>query len=165
MIASLPTVTPVMSAQPSTAKLLSTGLVDRFILTQVDRLTLVFPALWVAEIVRIERSQILDLPFYTPLLAGITHQNGKILPLISAHRLLHSAQTGLRETSTVVKLNSSAESLSRIGLVVDHAVGSRTRNDLPDSLFEGTPKTAESMVLIGPELLPPDLWQPQRWMV
>ena len=39
------------------------ALVDRFILTQVAESTLVFPAAWVAEIIRIDRSQILDLPF------------------------------------------------------------------------------------------------------
>jgi hypothetical protein len=57
-----------------------TVLADRFILTQVERFTLVFPAVWVAEILRLDRSQILDLPFYDPLMVGIINHNGRITP-------------------------------------------------------------------------------------
>jgi hypothetical protein len=49
---------------------------QRFILTQVEQLTLVLPATWVTEIIRIDRSQILDLPFYDPLLVGIADRHG-----------------------------------------------------------------------------------------
>jgi CheW-like domain len=143
------------------------ALSDRYILTQVGQCTLVFPATWVAEIVRIERSQVLELPFYDPLLAGIVHQNGGIMPLVSAHRLLQLDRIALRETFMVVRLSGATGRLANLGLIIDRAVGSSTRPELPPALFE--PATASfpvtaAMVLMNPEWLPPELWQPQRWM-
>ena len=136
-----------------------TVLADRFILTEIERFTLVFPAVWVAEIVRIERSQILDLPFYDPLLTGIVHHNGMIIPLIAAAGLLKVAQLGMHERSTVIRLNEAAGSLANIGVVVDRALGTSNRQDLPSDLF--TTATAGLMIMMRPELIPPGLWQPR----
>ena len=144
-----------------------TALSERYILTQVSQCTLVFPAAWVAEIVRIERSQVLELPFYNPLLAGIVHQNGNIVPLISAQRLLQLKQTALSETFMIVRLSGAAGYLANVGLVIDRAVGSSTRPELPAALLESPrmslPVTA-AMVLMNLDWLDPELWQPQRWM-
>jgi chemotaxis signal transduction protein len=138
-----------------------TVLADRFIVTEVERFTLVFPAIWVAEILRIDRAEILDLPFYDPMLAGIIHHNGQILPLIAATRLLKVEQVALRERSIVIKLNPAAGTLANIGLIVDRAIGSSTRSELPPELF--TPSTTPSqMLLIHPDLIPSDLWQPRQ---
>jgi chemotaxis signal transduction protein len=139
-----------------------TALADRFILTEVERLTLVFPAVWVAEILRLDRSQILDLPFYNPLLVGIVNHNGQITPLIAAARLLDLATANLRERLLVVRLNRTAGKLANVGVIVDRAIGSSTRDRLPADLFAAAPSHAE-MRLIDPELVPSDLWQPQRW--
>jgi CheW-like domain len=144
-----------------------TALVDRYILTQVSQCTLVFPAAWVAEIVRIERSQVLELPFYNPLLTGIVHQNGNIVPLISAQRLLQLKLTALQETFMIVRLSGAAGHLANVGFMIDRAVGSSTRPELPPALFE-SPRThlpvTAAMVLMNPDWLNPELWQPQRWM-
>ncbi len=134
---------------------------DRFISTIVAGSTLVFPAVWVAEILRIDRSQILDLPFYDPLLAGIVHHNGQIIPLVAAARLLKAERLGLGERLVVVKLNQSAGKLANIGIVVDRAIGSSTRQELPPELF-ATAITDSQMLMMHPDLIPEDLWQPRR---
>jgi chemotaxis signal transduction protein len=137
-----------------------TSLADRFISTAVERLTLVFPAVWVAEILRIDRAQILDLPFYDPLLMGVIHQNGAIVPLVAGTRLLNIEQFGVRERAIVVKLNENAGSLANIGIVVDRAIGTSNRADLPPDLFTAT-ATDGSMLMMRPDLIPPSLWQPR----
>jgi chemotaxis signal transduction protein len=152
-----------MIATPIPPKIAQTVLADRFISTQVERFTLVFPAVWVAEIVRLDRSQILDLPFYDPLLLGIVNHNAQITPLIAAARLLETIEPfSLKEKLMVVRLNQSAGSLANIGVVVDRSIGSYTRQELPPELFE--PNEIDSnIVLMRPELIPANLWQPQRW--
>jgi chemotaxis signal transduction protein len=110
---------------------------------------------------RLERSQILDLPFYDPMLLGVTHHNGNVLPLISAHRLLKIPQFTLREISTVVRLNDTADRLANVGVVVDRVNGSSSQQELPPALFDA--KDSDATVLINSELLPSQLWHPQRW--
>jgi CheW-like domain len=146
-----------------------TVLADRFILTGVDspqerlrqQFTLVFPAVWVAEIVRIDRDQILDLPFYDPLLTGIIHHDGQIVPLIAAARLLKVEKFALRERLIVVKLNQAFGNLANIGLVVDRVIGTSNREELDPELFT-TPITASEMLMMRPDLIPTDLWQPRQ---
>lgn len=137
-----------------------TVLADRFISTAVDRFTLVFPAVWVAEILRIDRSQILDLPFYGVQVAGIIHHNGQILPLVAAARLLKVERFALPERLVVVRLDLAAGTMANIGVIVDRAIGSNTRQDLPSALFE-TAQTIDRMLLMHPDLIPTDLWQPR----
>jgi chemotaxis signal transduction protein len=152
-----------MLATPIPPTIAQTVLADRFISTQVERFTLVFPAVWVSEILRLERSQILDLPFYDPLLLGIVNHNAQITPLIAAARLLETIEPfNLKEKLMVVRLNQSAGSLANIGVVVDRSIGSYTRQELPPELFE--PNQIDSNILLmRPELIPANLWQPQRW--
>jgi chemotaxis signal transduction protein len=152
-----------MIATPIPPTIAQTVLADRFISTQVERFTLVFPAVWVAEILRLDRSQILDLPFYDPLLLGIVNHNAQITPLIAAARLLETIEPfSLKEKLMVVRLNQSAGSLANIGVVVDRSIGSYTRQELPPELFE--PNQIDSNILLmRPELIPSNLWQPQRW--
>jgi chemotaxis signal transduction protein len=138
-----------------------TALADRFISTEVERFTLVFPAVWIAGILRIDRSEILDLPFYDPLLTGIIHHDGQILPLIAAARLLKVEKFALRERLVVVRLNEAAGSLANISIIVDRAIGSSTRQDLPPEIFTD-PTTDTQMLLMHPGLIPPGLWQPRR---
>jgi chemotaxis signal transduction protein len=152
-----------MIATPIPPMIAQTVLADRFISTQVERFTLVFPAVWVAEILRLDRSQILDLPFYDPLLLGIVNHNAQITPLIAAARLLETIEPfSLKEKLMVVRLNQSAGSLANIGVVVDRSIGSYTRQELPPELFEPNQIDSNSL-LMRPELIPANLWQPQRW--
>jgi chemotaxis signal transduction protein len=137
-----------------------TALADRFISTAIERRTLVFPAVWVAEILRIDRTQILELPFYDPLLMGIIHHNGTIVPLVAGHRLLNIEQFSGRERAVVVRLNEAAGSIANIGIVVDRAIGTTNRTDLPPELFTTT-ATDGLMLMMCPDLIPPSLWQPR----
>ena len=140
-----------------------TSLVDRFILTQVERKTLVFPATWVAEILRIDRSQILNLPFYDSLLVGIANYNGQMISLIAAAKLLDLTQFVVPERLMVVRLNQAAGQLENVGIIVDRAIGSSTRSELPADLLTTT--RAGAMVMMHSGLVPTSLWQPQYWLV
>jgi hypothetical protein len=138
---------------------------DRFLLAQVQAFTLVIPALWVVEIFRAERSQILALPFYSPLLLGITHHGGRVLPLLSTHSLLNVPSPALRENTMVVKLGDQAGTLAQVGLVIDRPLGSQTRAELPSTVFLDTSQRPDSsLVLLRPELVSSDLWQPVCWI-
>jgi chemotaxis signal transduction protein len=152
------TVTTDRTSQATTP----TVLADRFILTEVDRSTLVFPAEWVAEIWRIDRTEILELPFYDSLLVGIVHHHGSIVPLVAAARLLELTFT-LRERLLVVRLNETAGKLANVGIIVDRAIGSSNRDLLPPSIFEPAVDLYAETILLDPATISPDLWQPQRW--
>ena len=147
--------TPPIAAQ--------TLLAERFILTQIEQQTLVFPAIWVAEILRIDRSQILDLPFYDSLLVGIANYNGQITPLIAAAKLLALAPFVVPERLMVVRLNQAAGQLENVGIIVDRAIGSSTRAELAPELF--TTNRSDAMVMMSSQLVPTSLWQPQYWSV
>jgi chemotaxis signal transduction protein len=139
------------------------SLADRFILTQVDRQTLVFPATWVTEILRIDRSQILDLPFYDSLLVGVANYNGRMTPLVAAARLLELENFVVPERLMVVRLNEAAGQLENVGIIVDRAIGSSSRAELAPELF--TSKRSGEKVLMRSSLVPTSLWQPQYWSV
>jgi hypothetical protein len=140
--------------------------IDRFILTQVigiqagieQYFTLVFPGIWVAEILRIDRSQILELPFYDPLLIGIIDRGGQIIPLIAAAHCLE-AQPSLGEKLMVVRLNKANEKLGNVGLIVDRLIGTSTRQELPPDLFS-TDRAGE-VVMMKETLVTPNIWRPQ----
>ena len=147
--------TPPIAAQ--------TSLADRFILTQIEQQTLVFPSIWVAEILRIDRSQILDLPFYDSLLVGIANYNGQMTPLIAAARILELEQYSVPEQVIVVRLNRAAGELENVGITVNRVVGSNTGSELPTDLL--TTNRAGTMVMMHSALVPTNLWRPQYWSV
>jgi chemotaxis signal transduction protein len=140
--------------------------IDRFILTQVigtkagveQCFTLVFPATWVAEILRVDRSQILKLPFYHSSLIGVIDRGGQITPLIAAAHCLE-VQPSLGGKLMVVRLNEANEELGNVGLIVDRLIGTTTRQELSPDLF--TVDRAGEMVLMRSTLISPDIWQPQ----
>jgi chemotaxis signal transduction protein len=152
-------ITTIDNPIPTSAE--QTSLADRFILTQVEHQTLVFPATWVAEILRIERSQILDLPFYDDLLLGVANYNGQITPLIVGARLLQVEHLSLPDRLVVVRLNQNADRLGNVGIIVDRAIGSSTRDQLPSELF--ITNDADDMVMMRSLLVPIRLWQPKYW--
>jgi chemotaxis signal transduction protein len=152
-----------MIATPTLRTTPQTSLADRFISTQVERFTLVFPAVWVAEILRLDRTQILDLPFYDSPLIGIINHKAQCTPLIAMARLLDTQMSEmLTERVMVVKLNDAAGVLANVGIVVDRAIGSSTHQELPAEIFD-TPTTTATTMLMRPELIPTTIWQPQRW--
>jgi chemotaxis signal transduction protein len=155
MTATVADLTPSSTAQ--------TSLANRSILTQVEQQTLVFPATWVSEILRVDRSQILDLPFYDSLLVGVANYNGQMTPLIAAARLLAVEQFSVPERVMVVRLSEAAGQLANVGIIVDRAIGSSMREQLPSDLF--TTNRSGAMVMMHSQLVPASLWQPQYWAV
>jgi chemotaxis signal transduction protein len=142
----------------------STSKQERYILTQVGSWVLVFPSLWVAEIFRIERSQLLPLPTYPSPLIGVIHHNSQILPLVSTHQILQTEETNRRETAIVIHLTHQASTLSNVGLVIDKALGSASYDQLPAPLFATSalhPEDTSGMVLCQPDWFASDLWHPQ----
>ena len=138
---------------PSTEQ--RSSLTNRFILTQVEQQTLVFPATWVAEILRVDRSQILDLPFYDSLLVGVANYNGQMTPLIAAARLLEIEQFSVPERVMVVRLSQAAGQLENVGIIIDRAIGSSMREQLPIDLF--TTNRSGAMVMMQSQLVPASL--------
>jgi chemotaxis signal transduction protein len=131
----------------------------RFILTQLQSSTLVFPATWVTEVLRIDRSHILALPFYDPLLVGIVDRNGQTIPVINTALSLELAHFSIPERVLLVRLNEAAEGLANVGLIVDKLIGNTTRNELPPDLF--TLGHAGELVMMKLTLLPNNIWRPQ----
>jgi chemotaxis signal transduction protein len=145
---------------PLSAEAPASLLEDRFILTQVfGGLTLIFPATWVAEILRVDRSQILDLPNYNPLLVGIIDRNGQITPLVAAAHLLEIAQPTLPARLVVVRLNRSSDGLGNVGIIVDRLVGTIIRQELPPDLF--ITHRINDLIMMRSALVPTEIWQPK----
>lgn len=142
---------------------------QRFLLAQIEQLTLAISSMLVAEILLIERSQILTLPFYSPAVLGCLHHAGQIVPLIATDRQLGIRTASLmREILTVVRLSESAEHLAGIGLLVDKVLGSQTGDRLPAELFDSDvyfPATESDapMKLFRAQLLSSEIFVPQRW--
>jgi chemotaxis signal transduction protein len=140
----------------------------RFILGKLEQLILVFPSALVAEILLIERSQILSLPFYNPTILGCIHQGGQIVPLIASHQLFGIQITLREEVLTVVRLGESAKNLAGVGLIVDRIMGSQTEEQLPPEVFgisqgEDSNNLSSTLRLFEPRLISSDLFRPQRW--
>jgi chemotaxis signal transduction protein len=132
---------------------------NRFILTQLQNSTLVFPATWVTEILRIDRSNILILPFYNPLMQGIVDRNGQTISLLNTAQLLGLTCVNPAERLVVVRLNETAEKLKNVGLIVDRLIGNTTRDLLPPDLF--TDRHSGEFMMMQSALIPDNLWQPQ----
>lgn len=157
--------TAVESLLPSTVH--SNQTEQRFILAQVDKLTVVFPSAIIAEILIIERSQILALPFYEQAVLGCVHNAGQIVPLISMHPIVRTKAGLTKETLTIVRLANIAE-VAGIGLVVDKILGSKSLEQLPPDVFTNelsldSANADIKMWLFRPEVLSSHFWQPQRY--
>lgn len=130
------------------------SLQKRYILTRTGNQQLVFPTQWVAQIMPVERSQILTLPFYDRILLGLVHHQGNIVPLISSYILLSETlgqDVRFRErknTLTVIRLAQSVDKLAGVGIVVEKIVGS----------FVAEPSPEQHIFQLSD--LPNHIWQP-----
>jgi chemotaxis signal transduction protein len=135
------------------------ALKSRYLLTHIDDQTFAFPAQWVAEVILVERSQILSLPFYNPLLLGVVHHQGMIVPLIAAHLLLSKKSdqeirpTLFNETLSVVRLGQQAEHLAGVGLVVEQVV--------EQAVDDFTTESSTRYNIFQLSDVPSQIWQPQ----
>lgn len=135
---------------------------QRFILTLIDKVTLLFPAQLVVETLMIERSQILSLPFYNPAILGCIHTGGKVIPLLSPAPFLGLPTRLMGEVLTVIHLGESADYLAGVGVIVERMTGSRM--GLPSLQSQGVDTSTENTIkLFDLELIGRDVFQPQRW--
>jgi hypothetical protein len=142
--------------------MLTSELQSRYIATLVSNITLLFPTEWVREIVRIDRDLVLDLPFYDRRLEGVTNHRGKILPLLDARCLIAGETIDCQhdvDRFTIVCLNERAGNLAGLGIIVDRAIGSPAKSELPAELFASG--SYESFRLVGSDALGDGNWQPQ----
>lgn len=130
----------------------SVPLQNRYLLTSVAGQSLAFPAAGVSDILVIERSQVLALPFYHPRFLGVFHYQGKIVPLVPAHLFTEGQEQGLiKQTLIAVRLGNFFAPLAGVGVVVDRLVDSVSVEQLAaERIFQ-------------PDDLPSTFWQPQRW--
>ncbi|NJM68978.1 MAG: hypothetical protein HC862_01465 [Scytonema sp. RU_4_4] len=130
-----------------------------YILTEIGQQQIVFPSRWVAEIMLVKRLQILTLPCYSPILLGVTHHQGDVVPLISSSIFLSEnpgqpVRSAFTEVLHVVRLNRVTEKLAGVGIVVDRVIGniSETQDSAPEL-------TRRQFQL---QDIPDQVWQPQR---
>jgi chemotaxis signal transduction protein len=150
----------ITADRPNPSEEQTSLLENRFILTQVRNSTLVFPAIWVTEILRIDRSHLLTLPFYNPLILGIVDRNGQTIPLVDTARMLGLVQETVPERVLIVRLNETAEGLKNVGLIIDRLIGNTTRSELPSEIF--TIHHSGDLVMMQSDLISADLWVPQN---
>lgn len=135
------------------------ALKSRYLLTHIGDQALAFPSQWVAEIILVERSQVLSLPFYSSLLLGVVHHQGTIVPLIAVHGLLSNKLNQeirpamLKETLSVVRLGPQAEHLAGVGIVVEQVI--------EQAIDDFTTESSTSYNIFQPSDVPSQIWQPQ----
>jgi chemotaxis signal transduction protein len=146
-----------------------TGSAQRFLLVRLEGETLVFPSDRVSEILTIERSRILNLPFYAPAVIGCVHQAGRIILLISLRQSLNQKPEPNREILTVIRLSELAGNLAGVGLAIDRVLASQERAELPADFFNANERSSPIVIgdyparLFQPEMLNANLWQPRSY--
>jgi chemotaxis signal transduction protein len=143
----------------------SSTLPHRYVLTWVEQQPIAFPSQWVAEIIIVERSKILNLPFYTPAILGVIHHKGSIVPVMitEAAKMVRSQPLQLpriKETLTVVRLSQSVGALSGVGFIVDRVVGSISHEQISSHL-EASSGSNLPIKMFQLEDIPSSVWQPR----
>jgi chemotaxis signal transduction protein len=133
---------------------------SRYILTQLGEFTFVIPSKWVKEIVRIDRSRILPLPMFDPLLVGVIHHHGHPLPLIDTYLMLQipTTRANRHDKPTIVCFDRPAGNLAGLSAIVDRAIGSVSAEELSPTLLE-TGKEGNH-ILARTDLIDRDRWHP-----
>jgi hypothetical protein len=143
---------------------------QKFILAKLDHYTYVFPSNSVLEILLLDRSKLLQLPYYNPALLGVVEHQSQVVPIVSMGRTVGNIPDSSGEILTVVRLKQNLGSLGGVGLVFDKTLGSCLAKDLPNDLLgelQGIAPTATDTDsyyrLFKSELIPDRLWQPIPW--
>ncbi|MFZ4555123.1 MAG: chemotaxis protein CheW [Pseudanabaena sp.] len=107
---------------------------NRYILAKVGDRTVTFPDLLVSEIIIIDRSAILALPFYTTAIVGVIHHQAQVMPLLLLQLVLEERSALIKESLTIVRLSKLADDLSDqhlsgVGIIVDRVIGSLTTDE------------------------------------
>jgi chemotaxis signal transduction protein len=137
---------------------------QRTILTRIGAEKVAFASALVSEILVVEHSQILPLPFYDPSLLGIIHHQGSMVPLVTGLGAGSQSGSWLQERIWAVRLSSAAGELAGVGVVVDQVLGSIAPQAVaPGSSLPDQPQVDFGQTWFRPEDIPAHLWQPQRW--
>lgn len=138
---------------------------ERFILTELDKLILLFPSSLVAKIIIVETAHILSLPLYSDNVVGCIHHEGEVIPLIFLSKLFAKKTSLGTEKIKVVRLGQEAGNLQGIGIIVSKVLGSKPKNQIPlDVLNKPFPVLidGQKMCRFLPELLDNKNWQPRQ---
>ena len=104
---------------------------NRYIVAKVGDRLVTFPDILVSEIVILDRSAILALPFYEAAIIGITHHQATVMPLLLLRVLMGEQRTLVTESVTVVRISKIVDelgekNLGEVGIIVDRVIGSLT---------------------------------------
>jgi chemotaxis signal transduction protein len=139
---------------------------SRYVLTSLGTLSLVCPDLFVAEIMIVDRSEILLMPFFDSAILGLVHQQGVIVPLVSLKQALLGSRVLVPEKITVVRLSDELEAIAGAGLVVDRVIGSISADQFQNMQLGASNQTEyirlESLFTLLPSL-ELSAWEPYRW--
>ena len=129
----------------------SSILQERYLIALLEDQKIAFPSRLVRDILIIERSQLLVLPFYDPACLGVVYDRDEIIPLVSTKKILGITENKLLQSIlTAIRLNSSAEHLAGVALTVDRMEKSVGAEELSqERKFQLTD-------------IPPKIWKPQR---
>jgi chemotaxis signal transduction protein len=130
-----------------------TALVDRYLLTEVGKYTLIFPANWVSEVLQIDQNKVLQLPHYSSAILGIANHQNNFLTLVAGWQFLPENQPSRVDRFTVVRIGANMSNWQNIGVVIDRVLGSMEKKDFPAI-------QKNLLVLANSQLLPNHLWQP-----
>jgi chemotaxis signal transduction protein len=104
---------------------------NRYIVAKVGDRSVTFPDVLVSEIIIIDRSAIVALPFYETAIIGVAHHQANVMPLLLLRLLMGEQRTLITESLTVVRLSKIADDLGKtnqsgVGVIVDRVIGSLT---------------------------------------
>lgn len=117
---------------------------NRYIVAKVGDRSVTFPDILVSEIIVLDRSAILALPFYEVAIIGVTHHQATVMPLLLLRALMGEQRTLITESLTVVRISKIADglgdkNLSEVGVIVDRVIGSLTIDEYQDlDLYSST---------------------------
>jgi chemotaxis signal transduction protein len=139
---------------------------ESYLLTAVGTQTIAFETAWIAEILVVERTQILKIPFYAPAVIGLFHHQSKIIPLISAHQALalkfpqapNHSSASLYGSLSVLCLNSKVAPLAGIGIAVDRVLNSCSPQAIAESASD--PQVSPIQVFQA-DMIPESVWHMQ----
>ncbi len=124
------------------------------ILTRCAGQILCFPAVWVMDILVVERSKILRLPFYPEALLGVVHYQAKVVPLVTLNRSVSDGSRFTQSSLMAVRLAATTGPLQGVAVVVEQLLGHASEADIGDPSELGK---ANRFQLSD---IPSDLWQP-----
>jgi len=129
---------------------------NRYILAKVGDHTVTFPDLLVSEIIIIDRSAILALPFYATAIVGVIHHQAQVMPLLLLQLVLEERSALIKESLTVVRLSKLADDLSDqrlsgVGIIVDRVIGSLTTDEYQAGNFRSSSQGDRSDSISDPK--------------